>query len=78
MANSRKKQFTLPKVEAPRSMEDLNKLYSEQVARAGQLQYQIVAIQAQLDDANSFIGRLAAEANERQKLDSEQPKQEGV
>lgn len=56
---------------APRSKEELNKEYSELCCKAGEVQYQVVALNAQLQDINNRISSLAKEAIEADKVAEE-------
>lgn len=65
-------QVAAPVEPVPRSMEEINKTYSELCGRAGQLQYGIKIYQEQLDQINSAIKNVAAEGDARKNLDAKQ------
>lgn len=60
-----------PAAPAPRSMEELNKVYQELCARTGQLQYKMAVDKEQLKQLNEAIRSVNLEADARQKLDAE-------
>lgn len=70
-----------PKTPTPRTLEEVNKVYSELCARAGQLQYGIKTYREQLEQLNTALKSVIAEGEARTKLDQEtkaaEPKKEG-
>lgn len=72
-ANFRQQQPQAPKPvsPAPRSMDEIQKVYAELCARAGALQYRITIEKRELDQLNEALENVNSEANARQKLDAE-------
>lgn len=68
---SRPQTPTFDSSPTPRTMEEINKTYSELCGRAGQLQYQIKVNTEQLEEINTALKSVNHEANARQKLDAE-------
>lgn len=64
-------QPKVPEQPVPRTMDELNTLYTELCNRAGQLQYQVETNKEQLDNINTAIRNINYEADARRKLDAE-------
>lgn len=57
---------------APRTMEEIQKAYAEEVARAGQTQYQVYVFTEDLKQINLRLLDINKEAARRQALDAQQ------
>lgn len=71
----KQKQVDLPPPPAPRAKEELQQIYKELCARAGQLQYKMLLDKAQLDQLNEALKSVNMEADTRKKLDDEAAKE---
>jgi hypothetical protein len=60
------------KLSIPRPLDVVAKECAERWHQAGQVQYQIVIYQKELDKLNAYIERLNNEANARKQLDAEE------
>lgn len=65
----RKKVSMKEAASAPRTMEEINKEYSETVGKVGQTQYLVYVYTKELEQANSRLLSLNQEASARQVLD---------
>lgn len=55
----------------PRSMEDIQKNYTQLCTEAGQLQYQLKVYSQKLEEINSTLSSVNIEASARQQLDAQ-------
>jgi hypothetical protein len=65
----KRKKDAVPKVNVPRTMEEINKAYGEAVARAGQAQYLVFVHSKDLEQINEQLISLNQEAAARANLD---------
>lgn len=71
------KKTKIPNPPAPRSMDDIQKAYSEALSRAAQAQYLVFVHSRDLEQINEQLLSINQEAAARQKLDKEsQPKED--
>lgn len=59
-----------PKAKEPRALDEIRTEYGQEAGKAGQLQYQIYALNQDLERLNQRLVSLNYEAAERQKMDS--------
>lgn len=67
----KRKKDKFPKEQVPRAMEEINKAYSELLARAGQAQYLVYVHSNELEQVNKGLLALNQEAANRNALDKQ-------
>jgi len=73
---SKKSANTTEKQKEPRSMEEIQNIYKDLCLKAGQAQYQVAVIQAEIADTNRQLLDINQEAAARNELDKENKKDE--
>lgn len=73
-----KKKQKFPTDSSPRSLQEIQNDYAQNVAKAGQTQYIIYAQQQELNRINALLLQINQEGERRQKLDLEAKQKEAA